>query len=40
MVHPQVADTGTASNMEGTSKYSEYAVMDSQQGGSPAWGVG
>jgi len=32
MVHPQVADRRTASNMEVSSKYIECAVMDSQQG--------
>jgi len=32
MVHPQVADGGTASNMEGSCEYIKYAVADSRQG--------
>jgi hypothetical protein len=31
MVHPQIADGGTASNMQGSGKYIEQEVMDSQQ---------
>jgi len=32
MVHPQVAGGGMASNMEGSCKHSEEAVVDSRQG--------
>jgi len=32
MVCPQGADEGMASNMEGSCKYTEQAVVDSQQG--------
>jgi len=32
MAYPQVADGGTASNMEGSCEYIEYAVAESQQG--------
>jgi len=32
MTRPQVADGGTASNMEGSCEYIEQAVADSRQG--------
>ena len=32
MARPQVADGGTASNMEGSCEYVQYAVADSRQG--------
>jgi hypothetical protein len=32
MAHPQVADGGMASNMEGSCEYIEYALVDNQQG--------
>ena len=32
MAHPQAANTGTASNMEGSSEYIEEAVADSRKG--------
>jgi len=32
MALPQVADGGTASDMEGSYEYNEYAVEDSRQG--------
>jgi hypothetical protein len=32
MAHPQVADAGTPSNMEGSCEYIERAVVDSRQG--------
>jgi len=32
LAHPQVAEGGTASNMEGSCIYIELAVTDSQQG--------
>jgi len=32
MSRPQVADGGTASDMEGSCEYIEYAVADSRQG--------
>jgi len=32
MVGPQVADGGTASNMEGSCEFIEYAVANSRQG--------
>jgi hypothetical protein len=40
MARPQVADGGTASNVEGSCEYIEKAVADSRQGGPPAWGLG
>jgi hypothetical protein len=41
MARPQVADGGTASNMEGSCKYIELAVADSRQRGDPpASGLG
>jgi len=38
MARPQVADGGTASNMEGSCAYNEYVVADSRQ--SFSLGVG
>ena len=32
MARPQVADGGTASDMEGSCEYIEYAIADSRQG--------
>jgi len=32
MAHPQVADAGKASNMEGSCEYTEKAVVDNREG--------
>jgi hypothetical protein len=32
MARPQVADGGTANNMEGSREYIEYAIVDSRRG--------
>jgi hypothetical protein len=40
MALPQVADEGTASNMDGGCEYTEYPVADSRQGRVPEFGGG
>ena len=40
MKHPQVADGGMASNVEGIHEYIEQAVVDTIRGGPPAWRLG
>jgi hypothetical protein len=38
MTHPQAADGGMASNMEGSYKYIEYSRRQPTRGGTPDWG--
>ena len=40
MARPQVADGGTASSMEGSCEYVEYAAAESGQGVVSSFGVG